>query len=94
MTVLQAGPLEESITADEFVGQDGWEAAEPLVYDGTERDVAVKSESDGLTFLFGFEASNGSYGVTVEATPGTAAPCPETYSGVCRRVLETIEPHE
>lgn len=92
LTVTQFGPLENPFDADEWVGAAGWEADRPITLDGTEQAVAIKVESDIVSFLFGFEHPDGNYTIRVDLAAGDADPCPGTYTRVGRRVLESVEP--
>ena len=92
LIVKQYGPAENPIDARKFVGVNGWEASEPLTFDGAERTVAVKSESNVVTSMFGFETPDGHYRITVKVGAESADPCPVTYANVGRRVLESVEP--
>lgn len=92
LTVTQAGPLEEPISGSQLVDREGWEADGTVTYDGSDRTVAVHSTAESYAVAFGFEGPDGSYGLTVEAAPGVGDPCPDVYPGVCRRVLDSVEP--
>jgi len=92
LIVTQFGPVENRISADDLIGGAGWEAGQPVTFDGTERPVAVKPESNMISFLFGFETQDGNSGVRVEVAAGSADPCLATYRSVGRRVLDSVSP--
>ena len=83
-----------TMTAEELAEQDGWKSGDPVTYEGAEHAVAVQSSDDSVTMSFVVEGDEETHGLLVTAAPGTAEPCPEAYTGVCRRVLESITPRQ